>query len=101
MKRIKGIVPELVLTVALVVGTVVVLTGVLIGTTYKPEVAKQTLVCMKDDILDGDHTMVYPNSRLASKIYIAMNAWQNRWRYDAFYEGGFWRFIVDSVFKLA
>lgn len=68
---------------------------------YKPEVAKQTLECMKDDILDGDHTMVYPNSRLASKIYIAMNAWQNRWRYDAFYEGGFWRFIVDSVFKLA
>lgn len=40
MKRIKGIVPELVLTVALVVGTVVVLTGVLIGTTYEPEVAK-------------------------------------------------------------
>lgn len=68
---------------------------------YKPEVAKQTLECMKDDILDGDHTMVYPNSRLASKIYIAKNAWQNRWRYDAFYEGGFWRFIVDSVFKLA
>ena len=40
MKKIKGIVPELVLTVALVVGTVIILTGVLISSTYEPEVAE-------------------------------------------------------------
>lgn len=68
---------------------------------YKPKVVKQTLERMKNDILDGNHTMAYPNSRLASKIYIAKNAWQNRWRYDAFYEGGFWRFVADSVFRVA
>lgn len=39
MKKIKGIVPELVLTVALVVGTIIVLTGILISATYEPEVA--------------------------------------------------------------
>lgn len=71
-----------------------------IDLSYKPVVAKQTLELMKNDILDGDHTMVYPNSRLASKIYIAKNAWRNRWRYEAFYEGGFWSFVADCVKKI-
>lgn len=67
--------------------------------SYKPVVTKQTLELMKNDIMDGEHTMVYPNSRLVSKIYIAKNAWQNRWRYDAFYEGGFLRFGIDVLWQ--
>lgn len=68
--------------------------------SYKPVVAKQTLELMKNDILGNSHAIKYHNSRIASKKYIAKNAWRNRWRYDAFYEGGFWRFIADSVFKV-
>lgn len=73
--------------------------GIRLG--YKPEVSEQVVGRMMNEILYGDHTMVYPNSRLASKIYIAKNAWRYRWRYNAFYEGGFWRFVADSVFRVA
>jgi hypothetical protein len=69
--------------------------------SYKPEVSELVLERMMNEILYGDHAIVYPNSRLASKIYIAKNAWRYRWRYNAFYEGGFWRFVADSVFRVA
>lgn len=64
--------------------------------SYKPNVETHILERMLADIMGNSHAVVYHKSRITSKIYIAKTAWKNRWRYDAFYEGGFWRFVLDS-----
>ena len=67
---------------------------------YKPQVEESLLEHFKVDILGCSHTIVYHRSRLVSKFYIAKNAWDNKWRYDVFYEGGFFRFVLNSLKKV-
>jgi len=65
--------------------------------SYAPSVETVLLERMKDDIMRQSHAVVYHKTRLTSKLYIARNACKSRWRYDAFYEGGFSRYIIDAV----
>lgn len=65
--------------------------------SYTPSVETVLLERMKDDIMRQSHAVVYHKTRLTSKLYIARNACKSRWRYDAFYEGGFSRYIIDAV----
>lgn len=63
---------------------------------YKPTSNTQLLEQIMNDILEHSHAVVYHKSKLKAKVYIAKTTWNNRWRYDAFYEGGFKRYVLDK-----
>jgi len=65
--------------------------------SYAPSVETVLLERMKADIMEQSHVVVYHKTRLASKLYIARNAWQNRWRYNAFFEGGFRQYAFEAL----
>ena len=52
---------------------------------------------MMNDVMKSSHVVAYHNSKLEARVYMARTAWNNRWRYDAFYEGGFKRFVLDKI----
>ena len=51
---------------------------------------------MLNDILTHSHAVVYHKSKLEARVYLAKTALTNRWRYDAFYEGGFKQYVLDK-----
>lgn len=71
--------------------------GIVIAYKPKPDVC--LIERMKNDILDNNHAVIYHQSRIGSKIYVAKTAWKNRWRYNAFYEGGFRRFALEAFLQ--
>lgn len=64
---------------------------------YKATSDLQLLERMINDILTHSHAVVYHKSKLEERIYLAKTAFNNRWRYDAFYEGGFMRLVLDKI----
>lgn len=64
---------------------------------YKPTSDTQLLERIMKDILSHSHAVVYHKSKLEARVYLAKTALNNRWRYDAFYAGGFMRFILDKI----
>lgn len=54
---------------------------------------------MFNDVLGHKHTVVYHKSWISAKTYLIKTAWMNRWRYNAFYDGGFLRYMIDNVLK--
>lgn len=63
---------------------------------YKPTSDTQLLERMMKDILTHSHAVFYPKSKLEARVYLAKTALTYRWRYDAFYEGGFIRYVLDK-----
>lgn len=61
-------------------------------------VDKKLLKRMYNYILDNSHAVVYHQSKMAGRIYLAKTAWKNRWCYDAFYDGGFKQYVW-TLFK--
>lgn len=59
----------------------------------------QLLERMMNDILTHSHAVVYHNSKLEARVYLAKTALNNRWRYDAFYERGFMKFVLDKIVR--
>lgn len=62
---------------------------------YQESVDDKLLKRMYSYIFDNNHAVVYHQSKLAKRVYLAKTAWKNRWCYDAFYEGGFKQFVKD------
>lgn len=67
---------------------------------YSPKVNIELLKMMMNDIIGHSHAVVYHKSRIASKLYIARTSWKNRWRYNAFYEGGYRKFVFESLKRI-
>ncbi len=64
---------------------------------YKPSSDTQLLERMMKDILSHSHAVVYHKSKLEAMVYLAKTAWNHRWCYDAFYDGGFKRYVLDKI----
>ena len=67
---------------------------------YGTTIDTRLLELMYCDIIGKKHTVIYHRSWLVSKMFVARIAFQNRWRYNAFYEGGFVGYIIDCVKKI-
>ena len=67
--------------------------------TYVPDVETSLLERMMNDIIGKRHSVIYHHTRIGSKIYMAKTSWINKWRYDAFYQGGYKQFVIDSLKK--
>lgn len=66
---------------------------------YKPTSDTQLLERMMKDILSHSHAVAYHDSKWEARVYMAKILWNSHWRYDAFYEGGTKRFIVDKFIR--
>lgn len=52
---------------------------------------------VQDDILNHGHQVVYHDSWLGHKKYIIQTLWKNRWKINAFYDGGFKAYIINKI----
>ena len=59
----------------------------------------QLLERMMNDILTHSHAVVYHDSKLEARVYMAKLLWNSHWRYDAFYKGGTMRFVLDKFIR--
>lgn len=52
---------------------------------------------MLGEILGNSHMVAYPRTKFEKRVYFVKTAWKNRWCYDAFYDGGFGQFVIDTL----
>lgn len=53
-----------------------------------------------NDIMTNSHVVVYHKSKLEARVYFEKTSWNNRWRYNAFYEGGFKQYMIDEFKRI-
>ena len=61
------------------------------------KVDDQLLERMFREILGDSHMVAYPRTKFDKRVYFVKTAWKNRWCYNAFYEGGFHQFVLDTL----